>query len=69
MERVIRPDNVPGTLLNMALLNSGSEDSNLRLASYNMLFALTATFNFDAGNQLLIAKGIQIIFPVLALPN
>ncbi|KAJ9061115.1 Ras GTPase activating protein ira2 [Entomophthora muscae] len=59
-ERIVRPNNVPGTLLNMALLNSGSEDPNLRLASYNMLFALSATFKFDAGNQLLIAKDLCI---------
>ncbi|KAI0230569.1 Ras GTPase activating protein ira2 [Massospora cicadina] len=59
-ERVIRPSNLPGTLLNMALLNSGSEDPNLRLASYNMLFALSTTFNFDVGNQLLIAKDLCI---------
>ncbi|KAI9294940.1 hypothetical protein K502DRAFT_360889 [Neoconidiobolus thromboides FSU 785] len=59
-ERVIRPNNVPGTLLNMALLNSGSEDPNLRLASYNMLFALSSVFKFDAGNQLMIAKDLCI---------
>ncbi|CAG8801643.1 25364_t:CDS:2, partial [Racocetra persica] len=39
-ERVIRPNDVPGTLLNMALLNIGSEDPNLRLAAYNLLVAL-----------------------------
>ncbi|CAG8787584.1 1760_t:CDS:2, partial [Racocetra fulgida] len=48
-ERVIRPNDVPGTLLNMALLNIGSEDPNLRLAAYNLLVALSLIFNFDVG--------------------
>jgi hypothetical protein len=41
----------------MALLNIGSEDPNLRLAAYNLLYALSLTFRFDVGNQLLDAKG------------
>ncbi|KAG9291425.1 hypothetical protein G9A89_021843 [Geosiphon pyriformis] len=59
-ERVIRPNDVPGTLLNMALLNIGSDDPNLRLAAYNLLVALSFIFNFDVGNQLLSAKGLCI---------
>ncbi|CAG8450213.1 2329_t:CDS:10 [Ambispora leptoticha] len=59
-ERVIRPSDVPGTLLNMALLNIGSEDPNLRLAAYDLLVALSIIFNFDVGNQLLTAKGLCI---------
>ncbi|CAG8517845.1 8557_t:CDS:10 [Diversispora eburnea] len=55
-EKVIRPNGVPGTLLNMALLNIGSDDPNLRLAAYNLLVALSLIFNFDVGNQLLSAK-------------
>lgn len=56
-ERAIRPNDVPGRLLNMALLNIGSDDPNLRLAAYNLLYALSMTFNFDVGKQLLDAKG------------
>ena len=56
-ERVIRPSDVPGTLLNMALLNMGSDDANLRLAAYNLLVSLSIIFNFDVGNQLLFSKG------------
>jgi len=56
-ERVIRPSDVPGTLLNMALLNIGSDDPNLRLAAYNLLVALSLIFNFDVGGQLIGAKG------------
>ncbi|CAG8444039.1 5054_t:CDS:10 [Acaulospora morrowiae] len=59
-ERVIRPNGVPGTLLNMALLNIGSEDPNLRSAAYNLLVSLSLIFNFDVGNQLLSAKGLCI---------
>ncbi|TPX30663.1 hypothetical protein SmJEL517_g05805 [Synchytrium microbalum] len=59
-QRTLRPSDVPGTLLNMALLNIGSEDPNLRLASYNLLCALSMAFSFDVGNQLLSAKGLCI---------
>ncbi|KAG9288022.1 hypothetical protein G9A89_017617 [Geosiphon pyriformis] len=59
-ERVIRPKDVPGTLLNIALLNFGSDDPNLRLAAYNLLAALSISFNFDVRNQLLSAKGLGI---------
>lgn len=41
----------------MSLLNIGSDDPNLRLASYDLLVALSLNFNFDVGKQLLSAKG------------
>ena len=56
-ERAIRPNDVPGRLLNMSLLNVGSDDPGLRLAAYNLLYALSLTFRFDVGNQLLNARG------------
>jgi neurofibromin 1 len=56
-ERAIRPNNVPGRLLNMALINIGSEDPNLRLVAYNLLYSLSISFRFDVGNQLLNARG------------
>lgn len=58
LERTIRPSDVPGRLLNMALLNLGSDDPNLRLSSYNLLYAISRVFNFDVGKQLLDAKGM-----------
>ncbi|KAF9579343.1 Ras GTPase activating protein ira2, partial [Lunasporangiospora selenospora] len=58
--RVIRPNDVPGTLLTMSMFNLSSPDSALRLASYNLLCALSDTFKFDTGNQLLNAKGLCI---------
>eukprot|EP01137_Pigoraptor_chileana_P013496 Opistho-2@67074 len=58
--RKLRPSDVPGTMLNMALLNLGSGDPSLRLAAYNLLYALTGTFGFDIEGQLLEAKGLCI---------
>lgn len=57
-ERIIRPNDVPGRLLNMALLNIGSDDPSLRLAAYNLLYALSITFHFEVGNQLLDARDL-----------
>ncbi|CAO3611756.1 unnamed protein product [Cunninghamella echinulata] len=59
-DRAIRPNDVPGRLLNMALLNLGSDDPNLRLSAYNLLFSLNTFFRFDTGNQLLLAKDLCI---------
>lgn len=57
-ERTIRPNDVPGRLLNMALLNIGSNDPSLRLAAYNLLHTLSVTFHFEVGNQLLDARDL-----------
>lgn len=56
----IRPKDVPGTLLNIALLNLGSDDSNLRSAAYNLLCALTQTFDLRIDGQLLESYGLCI---------
>ncbi|XP_076037771.1 neurofibromin-like [Oratosquilla oratoria] len=56
----IRPKDVPGTLLNMALLNLGSLDPNLRTAAYNLLCALTQTFDLKIEGQLLETSGLCI---------
>ncbi|KAJ8986296.1 hypothetical protein NQ317_010008 [Molorchus minor] len=64
----IRPKDVPGTLLNMALLNLGSSDPNLRTAAYNQLCALTATFDLKIEGQLLETQGnLQTNEPHLTL--
>jgi hypothetical protein len=55
-ERVIRPEDVPGRLLNMALLNIGSDDPDLRLAAYNLLYSLSLSFRFDISNRLLNSR-------------
>ncbi|XP_020288690.1 neurofibromin isoform X3 [Pseudomyrmex gracilis] len=56
----IRPKDVPGTLLNMALLNLGSPDPNLRLVAYNLLCALTTTFDLKIQGQLVETSCICI---------
>jgi neurofibromin 1 len=59
-ERLIRPQDVPGTLLNLALTNLSSTDQALRLASYNLLGALCRAFKFDAASKLMCNKGLPI---------
>ncbi|KAI9227506.1 MAG: hypothetical protein DHS80DRAFT_17060, partial [Piptocephalis tieghemiana] len=59
-ERTIRPSDVPGTLLNMALLNMGSGDATLRVAAYDLLYALCRTFNFAVGAELMQTDGLCI---------
>jgi neurofibromin 1 len=56
-ERLVRPQDVPGTLLNIALTNMASCDQVLRLASYNLLCALCRTFKFAADSKFMNAKG------------
>ncbi|XP_064619782.1 neurofibromin-like isoform X5 [Lineus longissimus] len=56
----IRPKDVPGTLLNVALLNLGSSDPCLRSAAYNLLCALTQTFDLRIEGQLLETSGLCI---------
>jgi neurofibromin 1 len=56
----IRPKDVPGTLLNIALLNLGSSDPNLRSAAYNLLCALTQAFDLRIDGQLLESNGLCI---------
>ena len=56
----IQPSDLPGTLLNLALLNLGSSDPSLRLAAYNLLCVLSSTFRFELGRQLNSAQGICI---------
>ena len=53
----IRPKDVPGTLLNVALLNLGSSDPSLRSAAYNLLCSLTQTFELRIESQLLETAG------------
>ena len=58
MHTKIRPKDVPGTLLNIALLNLGSSDPSLRSAAYNLLCALTQTFDLKIEGQLLETAGL-----------
>ncbi|EDV22626.1 uncharacterized protein TRIADDRAFT_59057 [Trichoplax adhaerens] len=56
----ITPNEVPGTLLNMALLNLGNNDSKLRSSAYNLLCALATAFNLPLEGQLLETRGLRI---------
>lgn len=56
-ERTIRPEDVPGTLLNISLMNIASSDQSLRLAAYNLLCALCQTFGFNLDRPFVSAKG------------
>lgn len=60
-ERLVRPQDVPGTLLNIALTNMGSSDQVLRLASYNLLCALCRAFKFAADSKFMTAKGLIVL--------
>ncbi|KAI8994897.1 hypothetical protein BDB01DRAFT_714840 [Pilobolus umbonatus] len=58
----IRPTDVPGRILNIALLNITSDDPALRLKAYNLLFSLCLSFRFGVGNQLINARDLCIPF-------
>ncbi|RDW66243.1 hypothetical protein BP6252_09878 [Coleophoma cylindrospora] len=59
-ERLVRPQDVPGTLLNIALSNMASSDQVLRLASYNLLCALCRTFKFAADSKFMSTKELCV---------
>lgn len=60
VERVLHPNDVPGTLLNIALLNLSSSDAILRITAYELLHALCLFFSFDTGKMVLYANGLCI---------
>ncbi|KUJ23034.1 uncharacterized protein LY89DRAFT_635153 [Mollisia scopiformis] len=59
-ERLVRPQDVPGTLLNIALTNMASGDQVLRLAAYNLLCALCRAFKFAADSKFMSAKELCV---------
>ena len=60
LERLIRPQDVPGTLLNLALTNLSSSDPVLRLSSYNLLGALCKAFKFNSASKLVCTKDLSV---------
>lgn len=56
-ERLIRPQDIPGTLLNISFTNLASLDQNLRIAAYNLLCALCQTFKFGVNSSFMASKG------------
>ncbi|KAI1636187.1 GTPase [Biscogniauxia mediterranea] len=59
-ERLIRPQDVPGTLLNLALTNLATSDAMLRISSYNLLGALCQAFKFKAASKFMCIKDVSI---------
>ncbi|KAK0555397.1 Ras GTPase activating protein ira2 [Tilletia horrida] len=63
IERTLLPSDVPGTILNMAMLNITSDNYQLRLSAYDLLCALSTSFNFASSNarkKLLSVKGLAL---------
>ncbi|KAI8370897.1 hypothetical protein EDC96DRAFT_502763 [Choanephora cucurbitarum] len=56
----IRPTDVPGRILNMALLNMGGEDPLLRSAAYNLLHSLCIFFRFSVDHKVMNARDLCI---------
>ncbi len=58
--RQMTTSDVPGTLLNLALLNLGSPDPLTRTAGYNLLTAVCSYFHYDPAASLLEATGLCV---------
>lgn len=59
-KRSFRASDVPGTLLNMALLNLGNTNAALRVEAYNLLASLCASFNLSVQLHLWETSGLAI---------
>ncbi|TGJ85449.1 hypothetical protein E0Z10_g3290 [Xylaria hypoxylon] len=59
-DRLVRPQDIPGTLLNLALMNLAAPDQALRIASYNLLGALCQTFKFKAASKFMCINDVHI---------
>lgn len=60
-DRILRPTDVPGTLLNVAFLNLSSSDETLRLGAYNLIHELCQFFKYDLASQVLkVSTGLTI---------
>ncbi|KAI6248995.1 Neurofibromin [Erysiphe necator] len=60
IERLLKPQDVPGTLLNIALMNMAGSDELLRLASYDLLCSLCRAFKFAADSKFQSTKGLCV---------
>ncbi|KAI9809635.1 MAG: hypothetical protein M1825_000067 [Sarcosagium campestre] len=59
-ERLMKPEDVPGSLLNICLMNLGSDDMALRLASYNLLCGLSKAFHFNLDRRFVGARELSV---------
>ena len=55
-----QPSDVPGTLLNMALLNMTANNPSLRIAAYNLLSAACQSFSFNMDSHLLAGSNLAL---------
>lgn len=55
--RIIRPKDIPGRLLNMAFLSLAGDDFKLRLSAYHLLQTLCQKFSYNTFVSLLDTKG------------
>lgn len=62
VERLIRPQDIPGTMLNLALTNLSSSYHVLRLSSYNLLGALCRCFNFSTAGRFVCSQGSSLMY-------
>ncbi|KAI9830851.1 MAG: hypothetical protein M1819_005376 [Sarea resinae] len=60
IDRLLKPDDVPGTLVNICLSNLASNDTPTRLASYNLLCALGKRFRFS------LDRRFEHVWPAIA---
>jgi hypothetical protein len=56
----LRAKDVPGTMLNIALINLANEDVGVRALAYNFLCALSVAFDFKLDAQLIPSDGLVI---------
>ena len=58
--RLVRPSDVRGALLNMSLLNLGSNNIAVREAAYNLLATISQNFGFAIRTKVVEANGMYI---------
>ena len=59
-QETVRPTDVRGALLNMSLLNLGSDNIAVREAAYNLLAVISVNFNFTIRTRMFEANGMYI---------
>ena len=62
VQRTVRPSDVPGTLLNVALLNLSARDETLRLASLSLVHEIVQFFKYDVKLPITNVEGEQNVF-------
>ena len=60
-DRSLGPNDVPGTLLNVALLNLSAEDEVVRMGAYSLIHELSQYFKYDTAFRLVkVSAGLTI---------